>query len=789
MIQTEMQKRTLRVLEFTKIRTMLSEMAVTPMGKERCEALEPSSNLEEVRLWQQETEEATVVLQYLGGSPLTPFEDVRSSLSLAQKGATLSPKALLSVAEMLRASRSVRSALVTDRETTPILTGYAGSLRQVAHIERDITDAILSEDEISDHASSALADIRRHLRGATDRIRERLNQMLRNPNFQKFVQDPIITVRNGRYVIPVKAEARGSVPGLVHDQSSSGATLFIEPMAAVEMGNELKEWELKERQEIARILLALSQEIAPHADDLMEDLDTLSDLDRIFAKGRLSRSMQGVSPKLNDRGYINIIRGRHPLIDPDKVVPGSLWLGDEFTELIITGPNTGGKTVTLKTVGLFTLMAQAGLQVPADLGTEMAVFEQVFADIGDEQSIEQSLSTFSGHMSNIVTIMRDVTPRDLVLFDELGAGTDPTEGAALAQSILQRLLEIHVRTMATTHYAELKAFALSTRGVENASVEFNVETLRPTYRLSIGVPGKSNAFEISRRLGLSEQLIDQAKNLLSGDTLRFEDVIANAEYHRQIAERERKIAEDAAKETVRLRDEAEKLRREMEERRETTLRKTREDARRIMEGTRREAETILSDLKRMRKNAAIDGDPNAARKRIEESLDALSEKLPEKSDDSAAPQTVKPGDKVKVVNLGTQATVLEAPDRNGEVQLQSGSMKFKAKLANLRLVKEEKKKEKPKTSVHAETGTMTRSVRMECDVRGMALDEAIMTVDQYLDAMVLQGVGEVSIIHGKGTGVLRSGIQQALRHHPHVKSLRLGVYGEGEDGVTVVTLK
>ncbi len=789
MIQTEMQKRTLRVLEFTKIRDMLSELAVTPMGKEKCNALEPSESLAQVQQWQQETEEATVILQYLGGSPLTPFDNVQSHITLAQKGATLSTKALLSVAEMLRASRSVRSALVTDRKNTPLLTGYASALRQVAHVERDISDAILSEDEISDHASSTLADIRRHLRGATDRIRDKLNQMIRNPGFAKFVQDPIITVRNGRYVIPVRAEARGNVPGLVHDQSASGATLFIEPMAAVEMGNELKEWELKERQEIARILYALSQEIAPYASDLLEDMETLAELDQIFARGILSRRMNAVQPKLNDHGYLNIIRGRHPLIDPDKVVPGSLWLGDEFTELIITGPNTGGKTVTLKTVGLFTLMACAGLQVPADLGTELSVFEQVFADIGDEQSIEQSLSTFSGHMSNIVTIMQEVTPRDLVLFDELGAGTDPTEGAALAQSILKRLLQIQVRTMATTHYAELKAFALSTPGVENASVEFNVETLRPTYRLSIGVPGKSNAFEISRRLGLSASLIDEAKALLSGDTIRFEDVIANAEYHRQIAEKERKIAEDAARETVRLRDEAEKLRREMENRRETTMRKTREDARRLMEATRRESESILADLKRMRKNATVDGDPNAVRKRIEQSLDSLGERIPENQEAGEAPKTVQPGDRVKVLTIGTEATVLETPDRNGEVSLQAGAMKFKVPLAQLRLVHVDKKPEKKKTSVHAETGTLTRQVRLECDVRGMALDEAIMTVDQYLDAMILQGVGEVSIIHGKGTGTLRSGIQQELRHHPHVKSIRLGVYGEGEDGVTVVTLK
>ena len=788
MIQTQMQKRTLRVLEFTKIREQLADLAVTEMGREICLALEPETNLEEVRAAQKETEESTVVIQYLGSSPLSAFADVRSSLSLAEKGATLSPKALLEVATMLRVSRNVRDALVTDRETTPELTRMGSGLSDGRRIELDITDAILSEDEIADHASSALADIRRHLRGATDRIKDKLNQMVHSPNFQKYMQDPIITVRNGRYVIPVRAEFRAQVPGLVHDQSGSGATLFIEPMAAVEMGNELKQWELKERQEIERILASLSAEIAPVAQTLREDVETLARLDFIFAKGLLSRSMHAVSPKLNKDGYINIIRGRHPLIDPDKVVPSSLWLGKEFTELIITGPNTGGKTVTLKTVGLFTLMAQAGLQVPADLGTEMAVFEQVFADIGDEQSIEQSLSTFSGHMTNIVTIMKEVTPNDLVLFDELGAGTDPTEGAALAQSILTRLLHIKVRTMATTHYSELKAFALSTKGVENASVEFNVETLRPTYRLSIGVPGKSNAFEISRRLGLPENLIEAARQTLSSDSIRFEDVIANAEYHRQVAERERQLAEDAAKETVRLRDEAEKLRREMEEKRETMMRKSREDARRLMENTRRESEAILSDLRRLRKSAGTEADVNGVRKRLDKDMDELAECLKTNQEDaSQAPKTVNPGDRVKILTINQEGTVLSKPDDKGDVQLQAGIMKFKANLSQLRLLK--KTEEKQKTSVMAKTGAMERTVRMECDVRGMTLDEAILTVDQYLDAAVMAGMGEVSIIHGKGTGVLRSGIQQELRRHPHVKKQRLGIYGEGEDGVTIVTLK
>ena len=784
-----MKERTLRVLEFTRIREMMAEGALTEAGAEKCRTLEPGDDLATVQALQAETEEATVILQYSGGHPMIAFPDIRPALAICAKGGSLSAGMLLNVAELLRASRAAQDALVTDRENTPILKAKAQGLFVARNIEKDITDAIISEDEIADRASSELMNIRRHLRGAQDRIRDKLNQMIHSATLQKALQDPIVTVRNNRYVLPVKAEFRGNVPGIVHDQSSSGATLFIEPMAAVEMGNELKQWELKEQQEIERILAALSAEVAPYAASMTETEELLAELDFIFAKGLLSRRFVCVSPKLNNEGRLKIIRGRHPLIDPEKVVPSTIWLGekDMFTTLVITGPNTGGKTVTLKTVGLFTLMAQAGLQVPADLGTELAVFEQVFADIGDEQSIEQSLSTFSGHMTNIVEIMREVTPRDLVLFDELGAGTDPTEGAALAQSILTRLQHIGVRTLATTHYSELKAFALTTKGVENASVEFDVETLRPTYRLSIGVPGKSNAFEISRRLGLPENLIDAARKLLSGNAIRFEDVIANAEYHRQVAEKERQLAEEASRETVRLRNEAEQLRKEMEQKRTEQLRKAREDAKHIVDQARRESESVIAELKKMKKNAA-GGDVNELRRRLDKESDALAEGLGQPAPESGeAPETVKAGDKVKILNLGAEGTVLAPPDEKGEVQLQAGMMKFKAPLSQLRMIRQEP--EKAKTTVKAKTGMMTRTVKSECDVRGMNLEEALDAVSLYLDEAVLAGLNEVYIIHGKGTGILRAGIQQDLRKNKHVKGFRRGMYGEGEDGVTVVTLK
>ena len=784
-----MKERTLRVLEFTRIRELLAEGALTPAGAEKCRQLEPADELTAVQALQAETEEATVILQYAGGHPMIAFPDVKPALVICEKGGSLSAGMLLNVAELLRASRAAQDALVTERENTPLLRAKAEGLFVSRSIEKDITDAIISEDEIADRASSELMNIRRHLRGAQDRIRDKLNQMIHSATLQKALQDPIITVRNNRYVLPVKAEYRSMVQGLVHDQSSSGATLFIEPMAAVEMGNELKQWELKEQQEIARILAALSAEVAPYAAAIAETQEQLAELDFIFAKGLLSRRFFCVSPKMNNEGRLKIIRGRHPLIDPEKVVPSTIWLGEEFTSLIITGPNTGGKTVTLKTVGLFTLMAQAGLQVPADPGTELAVFEQVFADIGDEQSIEQSLSTFSGHMTNIVEIMHEVTPRDLVLFDELGAGTDPTEGAALAQSILTRLLHIKVRTLATTHYSELKAFALTTQGVENASVEFDVETLRPTYRLSIGVPGKSNAFEISRRLGLPENLIDAARKLLSGNAIRFEDVIANAEYHRQVAEKERQLAEEANRETIRLRNEAEQLRKEMEQKREQALRKAREDAKHIVDQARRESESVIAELKKMKKNAASgDASVNDLRRRLDKESDALAEGLGRgETDGGEAPKTVKAGDQVKILTLGVEGTVLAPPDEKGEVRLQAGMMKFTAELSQLRLIRQAPAKEK--TTVKAKTGMMTRTVKSECDVRGMNLEEALDAVSLYLDEAVLAGLNEVYVIHGKGTGILRAGIQQDLRKNKHVKSFRRGLYGEGEDGVTVVTLK
>ncbi len=790
-----MTERTLRVLEFNKIRAQLSQYCVSDLGAQLCDSLEPVNRIDDVRRMQQETREAHDVLTYLGGTPMIAFSDVRAQLRLAQVGSTLSPRALMDVGASLRAARAARDALVTDREGTPMIRANASRLSTFKPIEQAITDAILSEEEIADRASSELFNIRRKMRACNERVRERLNSMIHSQSFQKYLQEAIITVRGDRYVLPVKQEYRAMVPGIVHDQSATGATIFVEPMSVVEIGNELKQLAVSEHAEIERILRMLSAQIAPEADAMADNLAILAQLDFAFAKGSLARAMFAVEPKINGDKRIKIVRGRHPLIDPQKVVPLDIRLGEDFTTLIITGPNTGGKTVMLKTTGLFTLMAQAGLQVPAEYGTELAVFDDVFADIGDEQSIEQSLSTFSGHMTNIVSILENVTPDSLVLFDELGAGTDPTEGAALAQAILSTLLDMKTRSVSTTHYSELKEYALTTPGVENASVEFDVSTLRPTYRLSIGIPGKSNAFDISRKLGLPEFVIGKAKDLLSKEAVRFEDVIANAEYHRQIAEKERQIAEEARQEMVAIRNQAEAERKKLEDQRDRAIKKAKDEAKRIVENARRESEAMITELRAMKKaGGAQEHEIQRVKKKMEQAQEALAEK---KEVAGEIPATVKPGDMVRIASMDMEATVVTAPDSKGFVQLKVGMMKMRAQLSDLRtmtstqqmLKKEQKKMERKKSMRQERVDITMRAVRQELDVRGMALDEALPEVQKFLDDAMLSSLGEVSIIHGNGMGILRSGIQDCLRRHPCVSSFRLGRYGEGETGVTIVSLK
>ena len=787
-----MTERTLRVLEFTKIREMLAEGALTETGAEKCRALVPFDDLASVEAAQAETEEAAVILRYVGGHPMTAFPDIRPALAVCEKGGSLSAGMLLSVAETLRASRNARDALVTDRENTPILRAKGEGLYTNRNLEKDITDAILSEDEIADRASSELMNIRRHLRGAQDRIKERLNQMIRSAALQKALQDPIITVRNDRYVIPVRAEYRSSVPGLVHDQSSSGATLFIEPMVAVEMGNELKQWELKEQQEIARILAALSAEVAPWAAQLRETVEAMGELDFIFAKGLLSRRLVCVAPKMNREGYLHIIRGRHPLIDPEKVVPSTIWLGKEFTTLVVTGPNTGGKTVTLKTTGLLTLMAQAGLQVPADLGTELAVFEQVFADIGDEQSIEQSLSTFSSHMKRIVTILNSADENSLCLFDELGAGTDPTEGAALAIAILDRLHKRHIRTVATTHYSELKIYAIREDHVMNASCEFDVETLRPTYRLLIGMPGKSNAFAISRKLGLPEEVISDAANRLDKKDEDLEDVLSKLEQNRILLEQEQETVSKYRKEAEELKASFEIKQKKLQEMRDRSIKAAQEEAREFLQDAKKLADEAIRLYQKSGGNVSIQ-EMEEMRKKLREKLNdtRLEEKKEEipQNHNHYKPSDFHLGDDVKILSMDLEGTVSSIPDAKGNLYVQCGIMRMQTNINDVLLPEKTAKNNKKATS--AFTGAMQRSasISTELNLLGLTVDDALAKLDKYLDDASLAHLSKVRIVHGKGTGALRSAVQSHLKKSPYVRSYRLAEYGEGDAGVTIAELK
>lgn len=780
--------RSLRVLEFDKILTWLSSLALTKMGARRCQELRPFVTSAEVDASQKETGEALSVLARSGTCPLSSFTDIRPSLDQAKKGATLPPRALLEIALCLGISSRTKTTLATDHENAPVLHTIASSLSALRPLMDEISGAILGEDEIADAASPELKDIRRHIRLGNDRIKDRLQTMIQSPATSKYLQEPLVTLRHGRYVLPVRMEYRQHIPGLIHDQSSSGATLFIEPAAVVEAGNELRLWQAKEEREIERILRQLSQEVAENAGDLSTNVEILILLDFIFAKALLAQELDAVRPRLNERGRIRLIRARHPLIHRDKVVPCDLWLGDDFLTLVITGPNTGGKTVTLKTVGLLCAMAQAGLHVPCDPGTDLSIFKNIYADIGDEQSIEQSLSTFSSHMSTIVAILDRATAGDLVLLDELGAGTDPAEGAALAQSILNYLLQRDVRTLATTHYSELKAYALSTKGAENASVEFDVETLRPTYRLSIGIPGKSNAFEISRRLGLPEALILTSRGLMDRESVRFEDVIANAEYHLRVAEKERRLAEEAHRETLRIRAEAEALRKETENMRAAAGKKAKEEARKILENTKRECTRIIDELNLLKKTASERGQGTAPVLRDLRTLeDALREGLkPSAPGQRVEAESLKVGDPVLILSLNVKGTVLSKPDAKGDLLVLAGAIRMSVHASQLKLLKEDKAPQRPTVGATGSKGAFVAG--LECDVRGLSLDEAIFEVERYLDSVVMAGLHEVSIIHGKGTGTLRSGIQRHLKDYPHVKQVRTGRYGEGEGGVTIVSL-
>jgi len=783
-----------RVLEYNKILDLLSAEAASAITKEMIGELLPSLELHQIKEMLAETTEAVSVIMRKGALPLGAFYDIRNSVYLAAKGGTLTMKQLLEILYNLQAARNAAAFLKSDLPELPIIRGLAEALSIRKQLEEDIDRCIISEDEMADAASPELRSIRRNIQRQNEAIRAKLNQILNSQDNRTFLQDAIVTMRQGRYVVPVKQEHKARFPGIVHDQSSTGATLFIEPQAIINLNNELREMELAEKVEMERILAELSAEVGAVRDELLNNQDIMVKLDFIFAKGKLSVKMKGTEPEINTVGVLRIKDGRHPLIAADKVVPISVVIGKDYTTLVITGPNTGGKTVTLKTVGLFVLMTQAGLHVPAGAGTEMPVLKKVFADIGDEQSIEQSLSTFSSHMTNIVNIVENSGRDTLVLLDELGAGTDPLEGAALAISILEHLQDKGVLAIATTHYTELKKYAISRKRVQNASMEFDVETLSPTFRLTIGTPGRSNAFEIAQKLGLKPVIIKHARNMLDQGDIEFEEVITSIEKDKKIAEEERDEAILLNLEMKKQKEQLDRERAKLEEQKEKILSKAREEAREMVREAKELADQVQKELRELEKSLDTK-DRNrrfeAVKKRVRDASDKYKERIAAaENPDPVSADELKIGDRVKVLSLDQKGSVLTLPDDKNELLVQVGQLKISVNLDNLSKIRDGAKKKEEKASRYGSLyRSKVQSITPSINVRGSLLDDAIMDVDKYLDDAYIAGLKEVTIIHGRGEGILREGIQQMLKSHKHVAGFRKGAYNEGGDGVTVVELK
>ena len=785
-----MNEKALHVLEYDKILARLEGHASTAGGKALCRSLTPMTDVEEIRLALRETSDAESRIIAKGGLSFSGVRDIGYSVKRLEVGSSLGISELLHISALLSVAAKAKAyGRREDREAEDSLEGYFASLEPLTPLNQEIKRCILSEEEISDDASPGLRQVRRSIRTANDRIHTQLNALV--VSARNYLQDGVITMRDGRYCLPVKAEYKGNVAGLVHDQSSSGSTYFIEPLSVVKLNNELRELEIRERKEIETVLAELSNQAAASCEDLMTDYHVLTQLDFIFAKALLSRSYKGTEPTFNTRGYLRIRQGRHPLLPKQTCVPIDVWLGDDFDLLVITGPNTGGKTVTLKTIGLFTLMGQAGLHIPATGGSELAVFREVFSDIGDEQSIEQSLSTFSSHMTHIVSILDQLTPDSLVLFDELGAGTDPTEGAALAMAILSHLHRQGVRTAATTHYSELKIYALSTPRVENACCEFDVETLRPTYRLLIGVPGKSNAFAISRKLGLPSEIIDEAQAAIGEQDEAFEDVISRLEAQRQKLEQDQK-------EAARLRGEIEQLQQQLtakqerlNEQRDKILRQAREEARGIVQDAKDTADKAIRNMNK--KGMVVSKELEAERSGLRGKLNELDKDLQmqgRKAKKKTETRDLKVGDPVRVLSMNLNGTVCTLPNAKGELYVQMGILRTQVHLSDLELLPEEPEEEKKqKSSASKIKMTKSATVATEINLIGLHVDEAMPELDKYLDDAYLAHIPKVRIIHGRGTGALKSAVQTMLRKNKHVKSYRPGEFNEGGYGVTVVEFK
>ena len=790
----ELYQKSFQTLELDRVLSLLADACATEAGKDLAKALIPATDADDVTKLLQETTDACHMVERKGSPAFRDVKDIKPSLERADRGGALNTRELLRIAAVLRSARNVKEYGEGDGAAAGCLDAYFWALIPNKYLEDRIFGAILSEEEIADNASPALSDIRRHMRIAGSRVRESLQKIISSPSYSKYLREPIITMRGDRYVVPVRSEYKNAIPGMVHDVSSSGGTFFIEPMQAVQANNELRELLIKEKKEIERILAELSAEVAAHRENIATDYDMLIQLDLIFGKARLSYSMKGMCPAVNSEGKILLNRARHPLIDKQSVVPITVRLGDDFDTLVITGPNTGGKTVTLKTLGLLTLMAECGLHIPASDGSSISVFEYVLADIGDEQSIEQSLSTFSSHMKNIVEITDCCGPDTLVLFDELGAGTDPAEGAALAMAVIEFCRKLGAKVAATTHYGELKLYAMRTAGVMNASCEFDVETLQPTYRLLIGIPGKSNAFAISKRLGLSTLIIDDAKSLVSENDVSFEEVLSQLDAQRQAMEQARIQAEQMKLEMERAKKQSDEYTEEIKREREKAVSKARKEAQQIIDDARRSVNAAMDEIKQMKKQlrdaGAVD-DINLRQTELRRGLNEAEDRL--RGDREETPKKVsarepKAGDTVELLKLGTKATVLQV-NKDHTLQIQAGIMKINVKPEEVYLIPEQEGQAQVKKLVErANRQLRTIAASPEVDLRGMSQDEAIAALDRYLDDAVLAKLPSVRIIHGKGTGVLRKAVQQHLKRSKRIKSVRLGVYGEGEDGVTIAEL-
>ena len=795
---SELFDKSIRTLELPAVLELLAAQAVSDEAKDRCRKLRPETDVEEVQLLQNQTEAARAMVGLQGSPNFAGLKSVAELLARADRAGVLGTRELLTLAGMLRCARRVREYFNDDANQKTAIDHLFLTIRGNKFLEEKIFSSILDEDEIADSASPELAEIRRHKRVAAAKSRQILQKIISSSSYSKILQESLITMRGGRFVVPVKAEHRAELPGLVHDTSASGATLFVEPMGVVQANNQLKELEAKEEKEIHRILSALSAEAAKYQNDILCDYDMLVQLDVLFAKAQLSYKMDGVRPEIRDTGAIFLRRARHPLLDSAKAVPIDVELGGRFDTLVITGPNTGGKTVTLKTLGLLTLMAQCGLQIPAGSGSAVSVYQRVLADIGDEQSIEQSLSTFSAHMTNIVRILEEADRGSLVLFDELGAGTDPVEGAALAIAIITHVRNRGARIAATTHYAELKTFAMTTKGVENASCEFDVETLRPTYKLLIGIPGKSNAFAISQRLGLPEEVIDTAREQMDSEAVRFEEVLTQLEERRQSLEKDRDEAERLKTQREQDVKRAREFREQMERAKDNARSKGEAEARRIIRDARAEADAILAELDELRRRQQQEADWQglndaraALRGRLNRAEEAVRDHKSEPVPIPAPSRPIQKGDLVELPGTKTRATV-EAVEKDGKLRLRAGNMSLTTKASDVRLIEEAERLEEKKVKeqmVRVTAHAKAAGARNEIDIRGLMTDEAEDVVERFLDTARMGKLNTVSIIHGKGTGALRKAVQLTLRRHPAVKSFRLGRYGEGEDGVTIVELK